>query len=140
MNLLKVAFAFVSVGGASYALFAAKEMPGWLKAIIVMLAATGVMLSLHELPRAVESVETAARRVASWFSSAPPTLGTFQVHRHRNHQSLNAALRLPSPIVGPGQPTPAIARSWLNAHNSAASLNSGTRVDTGPAAIVGSRL
>ena len=71
MYLVKLAFAFASVGGASYTLFSAKEIPRWLKAVVLAMSLVAIITVLPELPRAVQGVELAAARIASWFERRP---------------------------------------------------------------------
>ena len=56
MYLFKIAVAFLSVGGAGYALIKINEFPFWLKAVCVMTATAALIAALPELPKGFDAV------------------------------------------------------------------------------------
>lgn len=69
MHFFKFVFAFLSVGGATYAFIKLNETPAWLKAVSFLMAAAAVIIALPELPRGIDAIGEAAKKIAQLIPS-----------------------------------------------------------------------
>ncbi len=74
MYLFKFSLAFLSIGGASYALFKAEQAPLWVKFVAILMAIAMMVAALTDLPRAVDGVVQASLKVRSLLISLAPTV------------------------------------------------------------------
>jgi hypothetical protein len=56
LQMLKIAYAFVSLSSAGYALIRLKETPPWLTFVVLVAASIGAILAANELPSAFNSI------------------------------------------------------------------------------------
>jgi hypothetical protein len=70
MYLFKVVFAFLSVGGASYALIKAEKVPAWVKASVSLMSLTALIVAFTELPQAVDGLREGSRKIAELMPQA----------------------------------------------------------------------
>jgi hypothetical protein len=72
---LKFIFAFLSIGGAGYALIKVNETPFWLKAVIVMTAIAAFIVALPDLPRGFDAARETWNKIEPYLPhrSTPPT-------------------------------------------------------------------
>lgn len=59
MHFFKVTIAFISLGGATFALLAMDRAPGWVKFVSVALAISTLIVALPDLPRAIDAIKEA---------------------------------------------------------------------------------
>jgi hypothetical protein len=71
MHAFKFVFAFLSVGGATYAFIKLNEAPLWLKLVSGVMAVAALIIALPELPRAVEAIKETADKVVAMLPSRP---------------------------------------------------------------------
>lgn len=88
MQLLKIVFTLIAVGGSGYALFRfSRNAPGWVKILSLILGFSTLVGVMIALPQAFDALEQTGRKVASYFTPSKP----------------NPA-RLPRPTVNAVQP------------------------------------
>jgi hypothetical protein len=75
MYLFKFALTLISVGGAGYALLKANEAPFWVKFVAVTLAISSFIVSLAELPKAIDAVENTLPKLAKILPSEETARG-----------------------------------------------------------------
>ena len=64
MQLIKIIFAFLAVGGSSYAIFKiSQEAEPWVKVVSLIMAIAALLVALPYLPQAVDGVTEGAKRV-----------------------------------------------------------------------------
>jgi hypothetical protein len=69
--LLKVGFAFISVGGATYSLIKLNELPGWFRAVAIMMAVAALVVAIPELPRVIEALQETGSKIQEIFFAHP---------------------------------------------------------------------
>jgi hypothetical protein len=75
MQLLKVVFTLIAVGGPSYALFRfSRNAPGWLKVLSLVLGFSTLVGTILVLPQAWDALESTVIKVASYVSLAKSDL------------------------------------------------------------------
>jgi hypothetical protein len=65
VQLFKIVIAFLSVGGASYALFRVEKAPTWLKFTSVILALVAMIYALAELPRVFDALLETSKKIGA---------------------------------------------------------------------------
>jgi hypothetical protein len=71
MHFFKFVFAFISVGGATYAFIKLNEAPAWLKAVSLLMAVSAFIFALPELPRAIEAVKESGQKIVAMLPPLP---------------------------------------------------------------------
>jgi hypothetical protein len=71
MQFFKVVFAFLSVGGATYAFIKLNETPPWLKLVSIVMAVAALIVALPELPRGIDAVQESIGKIAQMLPSLP---------------------------------------------------------------------
>lgn len=71
MHFFKFVFAFLSVGGATYAFIKLNETPPWLKMVSIMMGLAAIIIALPELPKAIDAVNESAKKFVAMLPSFP---------------------------------------------------------------------
>jgi hypothetical protein len=71
MQFFKVVFAFLSVGGATYAFIKLNETPPWLKLVSIVMAVAALIVALPELPRGIDAIQESTKKIAQMLPSLP---------------------------------------------------------------------
>jgi hypothetical protein len=71
MQFFKVVFAFLSVGGATYAFIKLNETPAWLKAVSILMAVAAIIIALPDLPRGIDALKESGQKLGKLLPPAP---------------------------------------------------------------------
>ena len=75
MQLLKVVFTLIAVGGPSYALFRfSQDAPPWVKVLGVVMAIATLIGTIIVLPQALDALEQTTARVGGYFAPSEEEL------------------------------------------------------------------
>ncbi len=75
MQLVKIVFAFLAVGGTGYALFRlSHDAPGWVKGISFIMGLAALVGAIIVLPQALDALEHSVDRVSRWFAPSADDL------------------------------------------------------------------
>jgi hypothetical protein len=104
MQLFKVVFTLIAVGGPSYALFRISRIaPGWVKILSFILGFSTLIGTMIVLPQALDALEQTARKVAGYF--APSESDQHQQAQIEQKRKADEQTR-PRPVDGPVQQPP----------------------------------
>jgi hypothetical protein len=110
MQFFKFVVAFLSVGGTSYALFGAREIPNWLKIVIVTLTIVTVVAFLPDLPKAIEGIREAGRLISKLL---PDLHRPEPLRRSEPTPAPAPAATPPAPVITkPSTDAPSVTFAW----------------------------